>query len=367
MKKTLRTLRTTVATAALLGCAINNTYSQEVIVGAEFDTYFNNLEFTPCQFGGASETFFTARLTPFVGIEFAEGHSIVFGAELWQNMGELDEKFLSEIQPLMYYKFESERADAMAGIFDNRELKGDYSLAIFSDEYKFYRNRIMGFMGRYNSTLSSDSFVELAVNWEGKFSAEQREMFRIISGGEWHFDNVINSDMEVNDLYLGYGFSMLHFANSAEVTGIVDNLIANPFVGYKFGNDFEFDVRVGAFVAPQCDRKMDEGWDFPAGGELTLGVSRWGVEIENSIYLGKALQPYYNKGGYAALLYAGDNFYNTDSGIYDRLWVGYSNSFFGDLLAVRGGVALHCDGHGLGTQQLIGVTVDFEHLFSLKK
>ncbi|MFI3287484.1 MAG: hypothetical protein R3Y61_03310 [Rikenellaceae bacterium] len=349
--------RTIVTVAIILGFCIRTGQAQELILGVDFDTHFDNTEYTSCDLGGASHTLFTARLTPAVGIEFEGSHRVVLGAELWQDMGGNDDKFLTDIQPIMYYQYSGSEVEALAGIFDNSKLRQQYSLAIFSETYRFYSNRIMGFMGRYNSPKNEDSFVELAVNWESQYSETEREMFRVISGGEWHFSKT----------YLGYGFSMLHFANSAMAVGIVDNIIFNPYVGQTFGDEFIFDVRIGGYIAPQCDRILDEGWEFPGGGEITLSVKRWGVEIRNTTYLGSSLQPFYSKAGYGSLLYSGNAFYGTDSDIYNCTWIGYDQTFFNDVLWVRGGINLQCDGHGLGSEQLISLSVNFEHLFSLKK
>lgn len=332
---------------ALAVCAVNS-YAQDFLVGASFDVHCDNTEYTPTEFGGASRTDFTARLTPYVGVQFDAQNRLVFGTELWQDMGAEDDKFLSDVQPIIYYAFSSKDADVYAGIFDRRALMSNYSLAIFSEQYKFYESRLMGFMGRY---LSGSGFVEFAISWEGKQSESVREKFRIISGGEFEV---------ARNLRVGYGLSVLHFAESFEAKGVVDNVIFNPEVGYSFGDKFHYDITLGALVAPQCDRIMEEGWVFPLGGVLSVGVERWGVLLQNELYLGDNLQPFFAKEGYGAELYSGDSFYGTTKGIYNRTTVGYRNSFFDGLIQLEALMRFQYDGSALGTEQVINLRVAFD-------
>ena len=105
--------------------------SQHIVVGAGFETYFDNREYSGNGFD-RSQTLFSARLTPRVGWQWNGRHRVVFGVEMMQNFGD-DERFLSEVRPLMYYRYLSGRVKAMAGIFERRELCTDaYPLAMMS-------------------------------------------------------------------------------------------------------------------------------------------------------------------------------------------------------------------------------------------
>lgn len=333
-------------------------YSQGFIVGAEFASRLNNKEFKGLSMGEPSGSLMTARLTPLLGVEFQEGHKIVFGAEMWQDFGGEDEKFLTEIQPVMFYAFDSEQVAAYAGIFDNKELAGEYSRAIFSEDYMFYDNRIMGLMGRYVSPRFKESFVELVVDWEGTQSAETREKFRVISGGNFTLPC---------EFYMGYGFTLFHFAGTFNAESIVDQVIINPYVGYKFGEKFKFDARLSALICPQRDRTLGSSWEKPVGGQFDFQVSRWGVEVLNSIYFGDNLQPFYKTRPYGGELYDGNPLYSTTTGIFNRTSVGYNQSFFDDMLNVAGYYIVNHDGKKFSNEQLFLVTVNFEKLFSFKK
>ena len=175
--------------------------AQKLIVGADFTTRFDNREYANNDFN-ESQTLFSARLTPRIGVEWMDKNRLIVGVDLLQNFGD-DTKFLSKARPSAYYQFNSRNVQANAGIFDRKELLGDYSLAFFGDSTAFYHNRLSGFLGHYKSTGRRNTYVEMAIDWEGMYSEESREMFRIISAGRYTLDK---------GFYFGYAFSMFHFA-----------------------------------------------------------------------------------------------------------------------------------------------------------
>jgi hypothetical protein len=68
---------------------------------------------------------------------------------------------------------------------------------------------------------------------------------------------------------------MQHFANKSTFQGnVVDNLVLNPYIGAKFSAFFDFDIRLGGVITAQRDRKTDQGWILPAGGEFYFKMSR---------------------------------------------------------------------------------------------
>ena len=331
--------------------------AQKILVGADFATRFDNREYANNDFN-QSQTLFSARLTPRVGVEWQEKNRLVFGVDMLQNFGQHNgarEPFLSDVKPLMYYRFSTENVRAAAGIFDRKELMGDYSPALVSDSVAFYHNRLSGFLGRYVSTQREKTYVEMAIDWEGMYSEESREMFRILSAGRYTLDG---------GFYFGYAFSMFHFAGSKLDENVTDNLIVNPYAGWEFDAFFDFDVRAGLLFAPQRARSVDHDWKKPCGGQIDLRITRWGVKIENNLYLGENLQPlwqYYGPEG----LYAGERFYSTTEHIYNRTWIGYDRKFFNDTMHVEAGMVFHYDGTGTGTQQMVKLSVDIQKLFDI--
>ena len=141
--------------------------AQKLIVGADFTTRFDNREYANNDFN-ESQTLFSARLTPRIGVEWMDKNRLIVGVDLLQNFGD-DTKFLSKARPSAYYQFNSRNVQANAGIFDRKELLGDYSLAFFGDSTAFYHNRLSGFLGHYKSTERRNTYVEMAIDWEGMF------------------------------------------------------------------------------------------------------------------------------------------------------------------------------------------------------
>lgn len=340
--------------------------AQELLVGVDFDNRFDNREYAGNEFN-VPQTLFSARLTPFVGIEWMEKNRLVVGVEMLRNFGQYNaprDPFMSDVKPLMYYRFKTPNVQADAGIFDRGELMGDYSAAFFSDSTRFYHNRLSGFLGRYVSTERPGTYIELALDWEGMFSAESREMFRILSAGRY---------TTRPGFYVGYALSLFHFAGSELNRNVTDNLLLNPHLGWKFNAFFDFDIRGGLLAAPQRGRSVDNYWRLPCGGQLDIAISRWGVKLENNLYLGQNLQPlrgYVSNpetgATYAAEgLYAGESFYATTKHVYNRTWIGYDRRFFHDTLHVEAGMIFHYDGTGMGTQQVVQLSVNLQRLFDI--
>ena len=340
--------------------------AQELLVGVDFDNRFDNREYAGNEFN-VPQTLFSARLTPLVGVEWMEKNRLVVGVEMLRNFGQYNaprDPFMSDVKPLMYYRFKTPNVQADAGIFDRGELMGDYSAAFFSDSTRFYHNRLSGFLGRYVSTERPGTYIELALDWEGMFSAESREMFRILSAGRY---------TTRPGFYVGYALSLFHFAGSELNRNVTDNLLLNPHLGWAFNAFFDFDIRGGLLAAPQRGRSVDNHWRMPCGGQLDITISRWGVKLENNLYLGQNLQPLRGYianaetgATYAAEgLYAGESFYATTKHVYNRTWLGYDRRFFHDTLHVEAGMVFHYDGTGMGTQQVVQLSVNLQRLFDI--
>ena len=90
--------------------------AQEVFIGADFDTRFDNREHSDCNIDD-SHTFFSMRLTPKAGVIWSEKNRLVVAVDLLQDFGDKEHKFLSKVDPQIYYQFNSKTAQAVAGIF----------------------------------------------------------------------------------------------------------------------------------------------------------------------------------------------------------------------------------------------------------
>lgn len=221
--------------------------AQSWIVGADFETKFDNREYSGNRFG-ESKTVFGVRLSPEAGVAWDEKNRLIAGVDLTHDFGDTAH-FLSDIQPVVYYQFRSPKVQVNAGIFPRTKMLGKYSEAFFDEEVKFYHHRLQGVLANYRS---EHGYVEFAIDWEGFRSEKQREKFRILSEGRWHNER----------FYAGYLLMVLHYAktlNEAEDEGVVDNMLVNPHAGVRFNAFFDFDIRLGYLQSMQRDRRTEQG------------------------------------------------------------------------------------------------------------
>ena len=114
----------------------------------------------------------------------------------------------------------------------------------------------------------------------------------------------------------------------------------------------------------QRDRSVEQSMRTPRGAMLEAKISKWGVYIDEQIYFGDNLQPYYSHSkhrgfemGYGSDLYAGERFFGTEGGIYNSTEIGYANSFFNQTVSVNAYIALQNDGYKWGTKQVVQLSV----------
>lgn len=353
MKRLLLTL--------LLLVSIGSLRAQEILVGVDFQTYFDNKEFGANTFAehgvDLTGTDFAASITPNISLRWAERNTLYIGADMTKYFGANPEIFLDDIIPVFYYKFESPKVKAVTGIFFRDEMHdADFSTAFISETERYNHSTFGGLMAQYNG--KRNSYVEMAIDWEGLYSPHSREQFRIWLGGR-HYLNVF---------YYGFNFTLTHFAGQEGVpeAKVVDYLLLNPCVGAKFNAFFDFDFKLGVLLSAQRDRGYSSGWEMPHMGEAALKISRWGLSLEERFYFGENLHPFFYghtlEDGtplpYGQTLYPGESFFRTTEGFYSRTAIAYTRSFFNDTLSVRAEFSAHHDGTGLGTQQILSVNVN---------
>ena len=340
---------------ALLFCVSNVSAQQDMklLAGAEFDTYFDNRENSGSEIG-LSGTLFSSRLTPMIGVEWEKHNRLVFGMDMWSHFGD-DTKVIAKARPQVYYQYESPKVRAVAGIFSREKYMGDYTELIFSDSVRFYENRVQGIMGQYRGERG---FVELAADWCGMYSVESREKFRILSAGRYYFDGQ-------ERFYGGYAAQMFHYAGSERIVGcVVDNIALLPNVGARFNAYFDFDISLHYMQTFQRDRANEETMRAPKGVMLKVRMEKWGVYLDEQLYVGENQQPYYSSFrspafpfGYGGDLYSGERFFGTDDGVYNKTKIGYSKSFFSNTVNVDAYFAMQYDGKVWGNKQVVQLSV----------
>ncbi len=332
--------------------ACEDTRCESLFFDGEVSTHFDNTEYAGNDIG-YSRTIFAVRVTPTLGYRWGRDgrHAAVVGAELLKDFG--SKRFLDEAKLVAYYRYEDEKWGVYAGIFKRDELVGRYSKAFFSDSTLIYNGTVQGVAGHY---CSERMFAELAVDWDGLYSPDTREKFRVLASVGGNFAKWFDA---------GVSLSLQHYANKSTFHGnVVDNALINPWIGAKFKAFFDFDVRLGYLQSYQRDRHVSEGAVFPKGGELYVRISKWGVFIDNNLYVGQNLMPLYHNLGkdglmYADDLYTGDVLYGTKHKIYNRTGIGYERKFSRDRVSVKAEMVLQYTGQKLVNQQLVGIAARF--------
>ena len=307
---------------ALSGCVAAG-HAQEILLGTDFKMYFDNKEFGSNEFAVPgldieSGTDFAARLTPRVGIRWDEKNTLVIAADMIKNFGTQESAYLSEIK-------------------------------------RFFHNRMNGVLAQYNG--KRNSYVEFVCDWEGMYSTLSREKFRILLAGRHYLDT----------FYYGFNYSMFHYAGQqgAPIENVVDLQLLNPCVGVRFNAFFDFDIKLGALLTAQRDRSFGHSWEKPCMGEFAFRISRWGLSLDERLYVGDNIHPFFYghelEDGtplpYGRELYPAESFFRTDQKVYSRTALSYRRSFFDDTVSVRAEFAAHHDGTALGTQQMLVVGV----------
>lgn len=331
--------------------------AQRLRVGADFTTFFDNKEYASLGFD-ESGTLFSARLTPKVGIEWAECNELIFGVDMVQNFGH-DAKFLSDVGVQLYYAFRAPRVKVLVGIFPRSEMRGLQQPLFFDRDYRYYHHTIAGVLARYESAKHSGSYVEMAMDYTGMRDKFVRESF----------DITLSAYHRIKGLELGLDGMMRHYGKDLdEMTndGVVDNLFVVPYVGYKLSvKEFDLDFRLSYMQALQRDRHFENRWQAPMGGELYCAVSRWGVTLSNRLYVGGSLLPFMSR--YGAALYHSEPLYSTTEGVVESVQLSYCRSLFDDTLSVGAGITLDYDGTGLGTRQWVQLDVKLDYGIDLRR
>lgn len=366
---------------------------EEKKVKFAYDAYFDN-KFDNREFDSGKEQFtesmtlYGARLTPSVGLKYSQNgnvtHKLMVGIDIMKEFGRhpspeakssesartLDNARLFR-EVVMYYGIDANfgewQVNGVAGVFPRYFLDGEYSRAFFSDSLKFYDNNLEGLLVKARSPRAE---IELAFDWNGKYGSYRREQFNVIAFGQYHFTDWLSA---------GAAFKYHHYANTEEYGSVVDDGLFQPFVKFEAGKCLglqELSAKLSWYQAIQQDRRSTNGKCNNGGAELALGVRKWNVGIENSLYYGKDLMPFYNyidDGGYkyGNALYAGAPFYRvhpsaSDSwGLYDALEV-YYQPHIADFLDLRLSVVAHFPDNFrfAGTQQKLSLIFSLDKLLS---
>lgn len=324
--------------------------------------YFDNKEFGSNEFAVPgldieSGTDFAARLTPRVGIRWDEKNTLVIAADMIKNFRTQESAYLSEIKPRLLLpvpdaqgdgrsRYLHARHDARRRLFDGILLRVGTLLPQPHERRAGAVQRKKELLRRVRLRLGGHVFHPLA-----------RKVPGILLAGRHYLDT----------FYYGFNYSMFHYAGQqgAPIENVVDLQLLNPCVGVRFNAFFDFDIKLGALLTAQRDRSFGHSWEKPCMGEFAFRISRWGLSLDERLYVGDNIHPFFYghelEDGtplpYGRELYPAESFFRTDQKVYSRTALSYRRSFFNDTVSVRAEFAAHHDGTALGTQQMLVVGV----------
>lgn len=298
MKHRLIITVVTILLGASVACAQKFLYDVDFVLN--FDNREINHSYEP------SGTIFGFRLTPSIGVGLADSlggtHRLMAGVSYIQPCG-ADWRHVT-VTPTAFYHYTYRGFQMHMGFVPYLELPEALPDYLRSDSLAFAYPNIQGALFQYHSRWG---YVMALCDWRGMMSHDTREAFRIVGGGKFSYDW----------LTAGGFAQMNHLSHNADtITGVCDDIVLNPLVGFTVGQYTPLDslsLQLGYLGGLQRDRKYGGSWwtnGFVA--DFYLGW-KW-IGFRNSFYVGQDQMPLY--ADYGQLLNQGDPRFRAD--LYNR-------------------------------------------------
>lgn len=314
MKKTI--ISVFLAVVALLCClpaAAQKNRQSRFFYDAGLKFNFDNREYSPSG-DGVSETLFGVRFSPEIGLTHSERQSssnIAIGLDLRRDFGDADKSIASLMEEVRIYGTHSRKLDKSqlliaAGVFSRELMSESWGPAFFSEKFLWLDPNISGIL--VHNDWGKGCF-ELCCDWLGQYgsSFSTREQFLLLSAAHYEFNPALS---------LGYNTYMMHFACSQETEGVVDNLLAEPWVEVNLlpvptGKLSEMSVKAGLLFSAQRDRRHGSSFEKAILGEISSTIRYHRLSLCNSFYLGQNIMTLYKNVDDSGYLYA-DRLYLND-------------------------------------------------------
>lgn len=269
----------------------------------DFLFHFDNREYNhPYEETG---TITGIRLTPTIGVEYADSlhgtHRLVGGVTYLQPFG-AGWRY-AKVLPTLYYAYSFRGWDLHFGFVPYRCLYRPLPDYLLSDSLSFTDPNIRGTLVQYHSSKGEFS---LLADWRGMMTDTAREAFRIVAGGRY----------VRRWFYVGGYAQYNHLSHSLSVKGVLDDWIAQPFVGLDFTRQTPLDtlaIQAGYMVSFERNRRAKE--QYIGHGLYVDAALRWKwIGVRNALYVGDDLMPFHEQ--YGSLLYQGTPMFR--SSLYNR-------------------------------------------------
>lgn len=325
-------------------CEAQPTTGLKFLWSVDFDFVFDNRE------GDVAGTIFQVQLAPEVGIGYGD-HSIKAGVVYNQPIG--NEWRGHRLSPTAYYGYrlgQKEGWSTALGMFGRDNLVRPMPDYIYSDSTRYTQRNIRGAMLQWRGTR--ERYAEAVLDWRQLQDDIRREAFEIIARGEW---------VSPNSRWLAGGLLMMnHLARSANAgpeQHVVDNFIANPYVGIDMRRTWpamsEASLRVGTLAGLTRDRG-DSDWLSAAGLWLDVNAEWHGLGVHDNLYAGGRFFPLCER--YGTLLNEGEKYYA--SKFYNRTDL-YYKIFARGPVDLRASLDLHATKEQFAFYQRVLLRVRF--------
>lgn len=294
--------------ALLLICV--SSYAQTFVYDMDDLGFFDNRETqSPYQ---RSQTLFGTRIGVTTGL--TDGSStLMVGSYVVQEFGRSG---LADYGWTLYYRYRGDRISGAFGSFPRRLLQRDLPDLFLDDSLRYYVPNVQGALLQYQGDNGS---AELYCNWRNRQSFTEREIFEIVSDGEWY--------LPVNECTVSFGYNaeLTHFSVRRGKTSdkVYDKVMLNPTVGLQARPEGvlldSLRLTVGPVVSFNRDR-TDKLWKTPVGVLCDVRFNKSFLSLRNRLYAGDV--QYSDYALYGRALHQGDAWYR--SPFYDRLDVGFS-------------------------------------------
>lgn len=273
--------------------------AQNFIYSVKLDNYFDNREYdTPYT---EPQTLFGIRVSPAIGWEYVETgaatHKIMGGIHYLQPIGSLIDQ--AQFDPFVYYQYMHRGFNLHLGIVPYAEMIQRLPIFVMSDSLSYLYPNIQGALFQFQK---GKSYIELLCDWRGAQSTTTREAFRVIVQGKYYWKN----------LSLGGVTFLNHLANKAPSEpklGVCDDYLVSPSLGLHWSklkalDSLSFGV---SYLFASSKERITDTKKVGHGIEWDCFVKWKFLAIQNSLYLGDNLLPFYQK--YHSGLHLGDPFY----------------------------------------------------------
>ena len=319
-------------------CTIPPLAAQEVEWSIDASMVVNNRE-GGCDDYTPDQTFMFTRLAPELGISMLDNeHQLKCGFVWYQPM--IDNLNGYKVLPTLYYRYNNTDGwHVTAGLIPRSLMVERTPRYMWSDSLNYVQPNLRGIMAQL---IKPAGYAEMAVDWRQMQTEYDREAFSIQLNTDWQ---------ATGPLRLGGHLQYSHLAKSkSHAIGefVNDDVLINPMVALDFSHRTVLDsLRVGAGSIITMERNRGEEVWHNQAGFLTTATARWRwLQLDQSLYCGKALFPLYPL--YGSLLNLGDPYFNNK--VYSRtdLTAHIVSNRFVDL---NFSVMLHASDHTTGFWQ----------------